>query len=160
MVLLKVDFIFALGPYLQLLGLQNTIGKGMIILIMTVNIKAFVRTQKSLCLGEQKMKSMDKAIPGLHLMEITTREYMNVGHLHQTWKEFPWKMLTVISPTEHIHLKGLKAIGDASYHQNTRKYLIKSMIVHFTSTKWRTDTCLITTKSLEMKKEWNLFIDH
>lgn len=79
-----MDFIFALGPYLQLLGVQSTIGKGMLILIMTVNIKAFVRTQKSLCLGEQKMKNMDKAIPGLHLMEITTREYMNVGHLHQT----------------------------------------------------------------------------
>lgn len=84
MELLKVDFIFALGPYPQLLGLQSTIGKGMIILIMTLNIKAFVRTQKSLYLGEQKMKSMDKAIPGLHLMEITTREYMNVGHLRQT----------------------------------------------------------------------------
>lgn len=79
-----MDFIFALGPYLQLLGLQSTIGKDMLILIMIVNIKAFVRTQKSLCLGEQKMKSMDKAIPGLHPMEITTREYMNVGHLHQT----------------------------------------------------------------------------
>lgn len=84
MELLKVDFIFALGPYLQLLELQSTIGKGMLTLIMTANIKAFVRTPKSLCLGEQRMKSTDKAIPGLHLMEITTREYMNVGHLHQT----------------------------------------------------------------------------
>lgn len=82
--LLKVDFIFALGPYLQHLGFQSTTDKGMLILIMTVNIKAFVRTQRSLCLGERKMKNMDKAIPGLHLMEITTRDYMNVDHLHQT----------------------------------------------------------------------------
>lgn len=158
--LLKVDFVFALGPYLQHLGVQSTIGKGMLILIMTVNIKAFVRTQRNLCLGEQTMKNMDKAIPGLHLIEITTREYMNVDHLHQTWKEFPRKIITVISPTEHIHLKELKATGDASYHQNTWKYHIKSMIVHFTNPKWKKDTCLSTTKSLETKKEWNLFIDH
>lgn len=81
---LKVDFVFASGPYLQHLGVQSTIGKGMLTLIMTVNIKAFVRTQRNLCLGEQKMKNTDRAIPGLHLIEITTREYMNVDHLHQT----------------------------------------------------------------------------